>query len=208
MKKLIIFITISLFLCGIFYNSKQISAKGDNNTLEDISSKIIRFHVIANSDTEDDQSLKLKVRDKVLEYISPKLKECQNIDESRKVMKENNDTIIRICNKTIKELGYKYSVKTTLGRENFPVKTYGNITLPQGNYEAYRIVIGTGEGHNWWCIMFPPLCFADVTKVEVDEKKAENEMKTVLDDKEYNFINNNKKPNLKVKFKVLELLNK
>ncbi|AWZ49328.1 stage II sporulation protein R [Hathewaya limosa] len=207
MKRLIIFITIGLFLCGIFYNSKQVSAEGDNNTLEDISSKIIRFHVIANSDTEDDQSLKLKVRDKVLEYISPKLKECKNIDESRKIMKENNDTIINICNETIKDLGYKYSVKTTLGRENFPVKTYGNITLPQGNYEAYRIVIGTGEGHNWWCIMFPPLCFADVTKVEVDEKKAENEMKTVLDDKEYNFINN-KKSNVKVKFKVLELLNK
>lgn len=207
MKRLIIFITIGLFLCGIFYNSKQVSAEGDNNTLEDISSKIIRFHVIANSDTEDDQSLKLKVRDKVLEYISPKLKECKNIDESRKIMKENNDTIINICNETIKDLGYKYSVKTTLGRENFPVKTYGNITLPQGNYEAYRIVIGTGEGHNWWCIMFPPLCFADVTKVEIDEKKAENEMKTVLDDKEYNFINN-KKSNVKVKFKVLELLNK
>ena len=194
---------------------------------EDISKKLIRFHVIANSDGQADQTLKLKVRDEVLKYIQPILKESESIEESREILNENNDEIINITEKVIMENGYDYKVGTTLSKEYFPVKSYGNITLPQGEYEAYRIIIGNGEGQNWWCVMFPPICFVDITKGEVAYEETEKEMKDVLNEKEFNMIDNTKKEedkknnktannevkvvdstednNIVVKFKVAEL---
>lgn len=208
MKKTLTFIIISLILFGVFGNSAKGNSKNEKELINDISNKIVRFHVIANSDSKQDQELKLKVRDSVLKFISPKLKDCNDIEESRKIINRYNKDIIEVSKKVIRENGYKYDVKTNLSRENFPQKTYSNITLPQGNYEAYRIIIGTGNGQNWWCVMFPPLCFVDATKTEVNEKKTEKEMKTVLNDEEYNSINNSNKNKLKVKFKVVEILNK
>ena len=190
-------------------NTKMTYGKGENDQ-KDIASKIIRFHVIANSDSKDDQALKLKVRDKVLEYMQPKLKKSKSIEESRKVIKQNNEEIIAIANRVIKENGYNYSVRTTLSNENFPIKTYGNITLPQGEYEAYRIIIGTGKGQNWWCVMFPPVCFVDITKGEVSYKQTEEQMKRVLSPEEYKIVNNqlnksNNKKDIKIQFKLLEI---
>lgn len=175
----------------------------------EISGKLIRFHVIANSDTKEDQSLKLKVRDEILKYISPKLKNSSSIEESRKILKDNDNEIKKIAVNCIKSNGYNYTVKSTLGHENFPVKTYGNITLPQGNYEAYRVIIGSGEGQNWWCVMFPPLCFIDITKGQVSYDKTENEMKKVLNDKEYDEIDNRKEQTqIEYKFKIKEIFDK
>ena len=172
-----------------------------------IENKLIRFHVIANSDSVEDQALKLKVRDKVLEYISPKLKEASSIDASREILKENDENIIKICETVIESNDYAYGVKTTMSKENFPVKSYGNITLPQGNYEAYRIVIGEGNGKNWWCVMFPPLCFVDITKGEVSYDKTKTQMQKVLTTKEYNMVENTKpKEKIKVKFKAVEII--
>lgn len=161
-----------------------------NLTVEEISEKLIRFHVIANSDEEKDQALKLKVRDEVLKYIQPLLKESKDIDNSREILKKENGNILKIAKAVIEENGYSYEVDSTLSREYFPVKTYGNITLPQGEYEAYRILIGSGEGKNWWCVMFPPICFVDVTKGAVAYEETEKEMKEVLSDEEYNMVNN------------------
>lgn len=172
-----------------------------------IENKLIRFHVIANSDSVEDQALKLKVRDKVLEYISPKLKEASSIDASREILKENDENIIKICETVIESNDYAYGVRTTMSKENFPVKSYGNITLPQGNYEAYRIVIGEGNGNNWWCVMFPPLCFVDITKGEVSYDKTKTQMQKVLTTKEYNMVENTKpKEKIKVKFKAVEII--
>jgi stage II sporulation protein R len=207
MKK---FLFMVMCILGIFaLNTKMIYGKGEN-IQEDIASKVIRFHVIANSDSKDDQALKLKVRDKVLEYMQPKLKKSKSIDESRKVIQQSNEEIIAIANRVIKENGYNYSVRTTLSNENFPIKTYGNITLPQGKYEAYRIIIGTGKGQNWWCVMFPPVCFVDITKGEVSYKQTEEQMKRVLSPEEYKIVNNqlnksNNKDNIKIQFKLLEI---
>jgi stage II sporulation protein R len=168
----------------------------DNVSIEDISGKLIRFHVIANSDNEEDQNLKLKVRDKVLEYVQPLLRDSKNIEESREILNKENKKILDIAREVIKENGYNYSVESTLDKENFPVKTYGNITLPQGEYEAYRIIIGTGEGQNWWCVMFPPICFVDITKGEVAYEETEEEMKKVLDDDEFNMVDNTNSENI------------
>lgn len=214
MKKfLLIFISILVIFA---LNAKIVQVKGED-LQKDIASKVIRFHVIANSDSKEDQALKLKVRDKVLEYIQPKLKNSKSIKESREIIKENNENMIHIANKVILENGYKYDLKTTLSNENFPIKTYGNITLPQGKYEAYRIIIGSGQGKNWWCVMFPPLCFVDITKGEVGYKETEEQMKKVLSPEEYKIVNeklsstSNKdnrsnKGNIKIEFKLIEML--
>lgn len=175
---------------GVEINGIDRNTEKTDEIQESIAGKIIRFHVIANSDSVEDQTLKLKVKDKVLEYISPKLKNCTSINESRLILVNNDKKIKKLCEDTIKQNGYTYKVATTLSHENFPVKSYGNITLPQGKYEAYRIIIGSGSGRNWWCVMFPPLCFVDVTKGEVSDKKTETLMKKTLNEKEYNIVNN------------------
>jgi len=206
MKKFILTSLAIIIIISIALSGNNASVKA---TQSDVAGKLIRFHVIANSDDKIDQKLKLKVRDSVLKYISPKLVVCKSIEESRKIINNENKNIKKIAEIVIKENGFKYSVSTTLSQENFPVKTYGNITLPQGKYEAYRIIIGTGTGQNWWCVMFPPLCFVDITKGNVSYQKTEKEMKTVLSDDEYNLVDNtvdNKK--IIVKFKLGEIFSK
>lgn len=193
-------LVILTFLTGL-YSAKNIGAANAqtlqineeevvDSTIEDISEKLIRFHVIANSDEEKDQALKLKVRDEVLKYIQPMLKDSKDIDNSREILKRENENILNIARTVIEANGYSYKVDSTLSREYFPVKTYGNITLPQGEYEAYRILIGSGEGKNWWCVMFPPICFVDVTKGAVAYEETEKEMKEVLSDDEYKMVDN------------------
>ena len=173
MKKILVFILSIIVIFFIGFSSFKLFNNSTSVNQRDISNKIIRFHVLANSDSIEDQSLKLKVKDEIINYMMPKLDKSSSIDESRKILKENDKEIKRIAENIINKNGYKYSVNTYLGQDQFPIKTYGNITLPQGKYEAYKIVIGNGEGQNWWCVMFPPLCFVDVTKGEVSTKETE-----------------------------------
>lgn len=206
MKKFILNSVAIIIIIAIVLNISNVSGKASQS---DVAGKLIRFHVIANSDDKIDQGLKLKVRDAVLKYISPKLKDCESIEESRAIIKKEDKNIKRIAEMIIKENNFKYSVVTELSQEYFPVKTYGNITLPQGKYEAYRIIIGTGSGQNWWCVMFPPLCFVDITKGNVAYQKTEKEMKKVLSNDEYKLVDNtvnNKK--IIVKFKLGEIFSK
>lgn len=200
MKKSIILIMILLFSGMLIWNynkntdviENEVKVKAINGEADQqsVAKKIIRFHILANSDSNEDQALKLKVRDKVLEYISPKLSNSKSIDESREILKKYDKNVVDIAQRVIKENGYNYSVKTELTHMDFPVKLYGNILLPQGRYEAYRILIGSAKGHNWWCVMFPPLCFTDITKGNVEPKKTQQEMKNVLTKEEYDLIDN------------------
>lgn len=206
MKKFILTSIAIIIIISIASNLSNVSGKASQN---DVASKLIRFHVIANSDDKIDQGLKLKVRDSVLKYISPKLKNCKNIEESRQIINNEDKNIKKIAGMVIKENGFKYSVITALSQEYFPIKTYGNITLPQGKYEAYRIIIGTGTGQNWWCVMFPPLCFVDITKGNVSYEKTEKEMKSVLSDDEYKLVDNTvSDKKIIVKFKLTEIFSK
>ncbi|KAJ48900.1 stage II sporulation protein R [Clostridium tetanomorphum] len=209
-KRIAIIIFLFILILGAF-NVKSIKTSMQQKK---VSEKLIRFHVIANSDLAKDQNLKLKVRDGVLKYMAPKLEKSKSIDESREIIKKNDKFIRQIAKKILNDNGYNYKIDTNLSYENFPIKTYGNITLPEGKYEAYRVIIGEGRGQNWWCVMFPPLCFVDITKGEVAYKETEEEMKSVLTENEYRFINNEKKSNnkkvkndIKIKFKIFEVIN-
>lgn len=167
---------------------------------EDIANEIIRFHVIANSNTDEDQALKLKVRDKAIEFVSNSLKESNSLEESRKFIIENKSNIESIAKSVIIENGYDYNVTSSLSRENFPDKIYGDVVFPQGEYEAYRILIGEAKGENWWCVMFPPLCFVDGTKDAIDSTEVVEKLEG-SNKKEK--IKNNK---IKFKFKLFEML--
>ncbi|BDR63188.1 stage II sporulation protein R [Clostridium tetani] len=204
-NKLFAIITIFIFIFFISLNlgQPQKFPKKNNN----LNEKLIRFHVLANSDLEEDQKLKMEVKNSVLEYIYPKLSNSNNINESRRILMENTKGIENIAKDVISKKGYNYDLKLELTHDNFPIKTYGNITLPQGNYEAFRIIIGEGKGKNWWCVMFPPLCFVDVTKGEVAYEETERVMKTYLEEKEDiiedDIIDNDK---IEFKFKIVEVI--
>lgn len=202
-----VFIVIGIiYLAVLFCPFKNKTEVRPNVT--SLSEKLIRFHVIANSDSTKDQSLKLKVRDDILNYISPLLSKEQSLSKARDTLVKEESNIKNLATKTVLKNGYDYSVKVMLSHENFPVKTYGNITLPQGNYEAFRIIIGEGQGRNWWCVMFPPLCFIDVTTGEASFKKADKAMEKNLTEKEYKSILNTTTVNgqkVQLKFKIFEV---
>ena len=204
MKKFIYILMIGVSLTFISgCTSSEMNENSNNEEVvydyDSVKDELIRFHVIANSDSREDQELKLKVRDEVIKYLEPLLKNSKSIEESRKIIKQNNKKVINIAEKVVKDNGYSYNVQTELSRENFPEKVYGKIVLPQGEYEAYRILIGDASGQNWWCVMFPPLCFIDVTKGKVEEDKS----KEVLDSQ---ILSNKEAEEDKpvIKFRILE----
>ena len=196
---------VLLLICVLNLNSctssKILDGTSSSEELiyEDIADKIIRFHVIANSNTEEDQALKLKVRDKVIEFVADSLRESKSLDDSRQFIIDNKSNMEDIAKAVINENGYSYNVTSSLSKENFPDKIYGDVVFPQGEYEAYRILIGDAKGQNWWCVMFPPLCFVDGTKEAVDSKEVVKNINN-SDKKEKG---NNK---VKFKFKILEML--
>ena len=173
----------------------------------DYKDKLIRFHVIANSDSDKDQKLKLKVRDEVISYLQPKLENSNSIEESEKIIKNEYKTLENISKKVISKNGYNYTVKVGLEYSNFPAKQYSSVVLPAGKYKALRIIIGEGKGKNWWCVMFPPLCFVDDQNGFIDEK-TDKKLKEVLTEEEYDLImakNKNEVKNLEFKFKITEV---
>jgi stage II sporulation protein R len=160
---------------------------GNRSSATPINDRLIRFHVIANSDSRSDQDLKLKVRDRVLKEIGPQLQKCGSKEESQAFLSANLGNIKRYAESEIAKNGRKYGVSVYLGKSLFPAKSYSNIVLPAGEYDALKIIIGKGEGKNWWCVMFPPLCFIDITQ-GVTPKDTENEFKSVMSEDEYDSI--------------------
>lgn len=169
-----------------------------------ISEKILRFHVLANSDSGEDQALKLKVRDAVGNYLAEPLKEAASLEESEAVVAEKIPGIEQVAEAVIAEEGYQYSVDASLESCEFPEKTYGAYTFPAGEYQALRLVIGEGEGHNWWCVMYPNLCFSG-SMYQVDEKSGEK-LQTELTNEEYAAILHN--GDYKVQFGILKFMNR
>ena len=169
----------------------------------DIADSVFRLHVIANSNSDEDQNLKYIVRDKVIEYMSSISQNASSKEEVIKIAKANLDKIQAIASQTIRENGYTYSVNVEVGNFSFPSKRYGDITLPPGYYDALRIKIGKAEGQNWWCVMFPPLCFVDVSSGIVSEDSKET-INNNLPNEEYNLVTNTQNADVKFKFKLLE----
>ena len=183
-------------IAGLRYEQRLEMQKG-------IAEKIIRFHVIANSDTKEDQDLKLAVRDAVGIKMSGLLKDAADRSRSEAVIRKNMEDMKQTAEKVIAERGYDYDVDICLTDTDFPVKTYGAYTFPAGNYEALEITLGDGAGHNWWCVLYPPLCFVDAVYGVVPENSKEK-LAGVLTDEEYKTVTDR---GCKVRFKYLTFIN-
>ena len=176
---------------------------------KEIAGAIIRFHVRANSDSEDDQALKLSVKDAVVAYLEEELDGATTLDEARNILYYGISEIEAIASNVIEEQGFDYSVRAYFEKAYFPLKTYGDMIFPAGEYEAFRIDIGESEGKNWWCVLYPPLCFVDSTYSVVPADTKE-EFRTVLSEEAYSAITlqDLKKDNYEIRFKYLTFLNK
>lgn len=202
--KIGIFIIAFFFIFGLLMNIYINTGSG----LAQISDKIIRLHVIANSDSPFDQQLKLQVRDKVIESMRGRLEGLKSVSEARSILASSLGEIEAVAGEAVKNGGKLYDVKATLEKTNFPTKAYGSLTFPAGQYQALNIVIGEGEGKNWWCVMFPPLCFIDVAHGVVPEKSME-ELKASLTVEEYNLLLSRREPEklpVKLRLKIVELV--
>ena len=169
----------------------------------DISNSVFRLHVIANSDSNEDQSLKYKVRDNLLKYMNNICSDCSSKQEAIDLVTEHQEEFKQVALDTIKKEGYSYNVKINIGNFEFPTKQYGDISLPAGYYDALRVEIGEAKGRNWWCVMFPSLCFIDVSSGIVPEESKE-ELQNILSDEEYSIISDNSDNGIKLKFKLIE----
>ncbi len=183
------------FVCCVVLQCRQ------ERMTEEIAAKVIRFHVLANSDSKADQDLKLKVRDAVGRFMQPRLYGISDIGASRKAVTDNLDGIEETAKKVIAHEGYTYDVTASLVVTDFPEKTYGDYTFPAGSYEALEVVIGEGGGHNWWCVMYPNLCFYNSVYAVVDDE-AKASLQQALTPEEYQSLMEGK--NYKVRFALVE----
>lgn len=163
---------------------------------------IVRLHVLANSDTVEDQALKLKVRDAVIEYME-KQDDLNSAGEARKYLSENLNRLEKIAEGVIASEGYDYSARADLGVRYIPEKAYGGITFPAGNYEALNITIGRGEGENWWCVLFPPLCLLEEGTATDDEVVSGDEASEGNNDDD----GSSEARKLRLRWKLAEILN-
>lgn len=181
-------------LCCAVVISCLLSMTGFCGACKDIQDEVLRLHILANSDSEDDQKLKLYVRDGLLEYTEELFKNSKNKEQSKQTALENLDNIKQKAQSLIYEYGYDYSVDAYITNMQFNTRVYENFTLPAGNYDALRIVIGEGKGKNWWCVIYPALC---VPSAEGDE------LNSVLNEDEQDIVS--KSEQYEVKFKIVEI---
>lgn len=191
-------LTFLLFLYVFISAHSYVTAIATN-----LSDAVFRLHVIANSDSDEDQELKLKVRDSLLNYMNEICANCTTKEEAISIAQKHQNEFQKIAEKTILDNGYNYSAKINIGNFYFPTKNYGDISLPAGFYDSLRVEIGEAKGQNWWCVMFPSLCFIDISSGIVDDEAKEN-LQENLEEESYSIISDNKKSNIKFKFKLIE----
>lgn len=185
-------IAIAILTAGVFTgmllerNIWKVEAKMAA-TQRKLADEVLRFHVLANSDSEEDQALKMKVKETVISYMKEEFPDAKSADETKNWVKHHETDLEKVAEKVIRDEGYHYPVKAELTTSYFPDKTYGDITFPRGNYEALRIEIGKAKGRNWWCVLYPNLCFIDAVHAVVPEAGKE-ELRTVLDEEEYEMV--------------------
>ncbi len=194
MKFKMVFLLIVLTLCTGFWIFKS------ESSVNDISKNIVRLHIIANSNSEYDQKIKYAVRDNLLDNVRNK-----NASSDYNYFVSNLGEAELIADNVISEYGCDYKSKAVTGKFYFPTKKYENIVLPAGEYEAVRIVLGDGKGENWWCVMYPPLCFNNKTYGEFGEEELE-QLKQAMSEDSFELINSDdEKITIKPAFKLIEL---
>lgn len=179
-----------------------------SNNQEDL--EVVRFHVLANSDSPKDQALKNMVRDEVMQYLSDKINTNAEISEVREVLSKEEEQVKLVAQNLLLDKGYNNNKVSTLFKPtNFPTRNYGGQIYPAGEYETFQIIIGEGIGENWWCVIFPPLCLTDLAMIP--ERKGEVIIESEVINKEEIIIEKKeeeKSKPLEVRFKIVEILKK
>lgn len=199
----------SLFLCITCLFLALLLALAINRQKEEalalrIAPEILRFHVLANSDSQKDQALKLKVRNLLLNSIYDDLGENASLEETKSYVISHREELEEKAESYMKELGYDYPAHMELTNCYFPTKAYGDLIFPCGSYDAVRVKIGKGKGHNWWCVLYPPLCFVDASYAVVPETSKEILLHS-LNQKDYEKLLA-KEPKVRIRFKLAELI--
>lgn len=165
---------------------------------EQISNEVFRLHILANSDSEEDQSLKLRVRDSLLRYTDRLFSEAENSDEAEGIARDNLESLRAVAQREVYANGYDYKIKAEVVNMYFNTRYYERYTMPAGMYDALRITIGSGEGHNWWCVMYPSICISSAVETDkrVEDTFSQNQQEIVKGN-EYQY-----------KFKVVEIFEK
>lgn len=186
-----------LVLCLVVCNILPIHGE------EKIYESVVRLHVLANSDSDDDQSLKLKVRDAILSYVSPLVIDSKSREEAIEILQREIESIKKEAKTVILEQGYGYDVDVTLTLEEYPTRNYESMSFPSGQYVSLRVLIGEAEGQNWWCVLFPPLCLSAASS------KAESEESFIavgLNSDQYKIITESEDMKYYLRFKILEAM--
>lgn len=191
---LIILLFLYIFICAFSYV---------NAVSTDLEESVFRLHVIANSDTDEDQALKYKVRDNLIDYMNNLCKNITSKKDALEIAENHKNEFKQIAEETILENGFDYPVTVEIGNYSFPTKNYGDVSFPAGYYDALRVKIGNSEGKNWWCVMFPPLCFVNVSSGIVPDESKE-QIKQELNDEEYSIITDANDTQVKFKFGLIE----
>ena len=196
-RLLLLLLLLIIFVCFSAYSyASAVSCNLSNN--------VLRLHILANSDSKEDQTLKLKIRDAILDYMNSLSINLNSKEEAINAINVHIDEFYSIAENIISSEGYSYPVDISIEKCDFPTKSYGDVSLPAGIYDALRIKIGSANGHNWWCVMFPPICFVDVSSGIVPES-SKSTLKNNLGTEEYQLISNDSS-NYTFKFKLIELV--
>ena len=189
-KKLFVFLPLLLIFTLLFG-----SLSYTNDASNDISTKVLRMHVLANSNSINDQRLKIAVKNNILKSTRELFTDCDNLEESIEIAQSNTELIKASAQEVIKKYNKNYDVKVYVDNEFFDVREYKDFTLPSGNYNTVKVVIGEGKGKNWWCVMYPAVCISACS--DDFDKALTKEEKKLITSKKYI-----------PKFKILEIINK
>lgn len=187
---------VLLFLLGVF---SVLPIHGE----QEIYQSVVRLHVLANSDSQEDQALKLLVRDEVLRISEPLLRACTSRDQAVEILQENSDMLQKAARAVVLEHGYDYEVSVLLGEEEYPTRSYENCCFPSGTYVSLRICIGNAEGQNWWCVLFPPLCLS-AASAKSEQSNEQAFISVGLTEEQYRVITETDNVKYRIRFKVLE----
>lgn len=195
---LTILLSIYIFLSAFFYVS---------NISSNLADSVFRLHIIANSNSNEDQNLKYKVRDELIKYMNSVCGNSLSKEETIAYVSNHLSDFEEIANNTLKENGFNYTASADVGNFYFPTKNYGDISLPSGNYDALDIKLGKANGRNWWCVLYPSLCFVDITSGIVPDESKED-LKNSLTEEEYAIISKTDENTIiHFKFKLIEFFN-
>lgn len=195
----LVFLLVLLFSFYVFISAFSYATQVSS----DLQKGVFRLHVIANSDSQEDQNLKYIVRDNLISYMNSICQNCSSKEETIQVVTNHLNDFTNIANQTITNQGFSYQAIVELGNFEFPTKSYGDISFPAGYYDALKVKLGNSNGQNWWCVLYPSLCFIDVSSGVVPDESKQT-LKENLNEEEYEIVSTTDSPSLNFKFKLIE----